>query len=250
MQVNIPIKMRKPGLSPEETKEIVSSKIENVDFAELQDVQNNRLQLIRNYVIRCLSYSIRDDGFMDNRRISPRIWQHLEIIPAPVVENEYQIPQREAQFQGQPYIDFVNQTKQTAELTLFNVMNQLQLLDGIDVVDGLLERDGQELSDVELCTEIDNATLVIASWYMQGLVEQHQELNSDNQRDMIRSCLEIAICKIVLMIRREHPLDIFIEADYIEWKSCLGVIASFAALSIVVDFFDDETSIIRDRIGV
>ena len=60
---------------------------------------------------------------------------------------------------------------------------------------------------------------------------------------MIRSCLEIAICQIVLMIVHNPPL-----MEITEWESCVGVIASFAALSIILDLFDYETFFIPDNI--
>ena len=156
-KVDIPIRMQRSGLSPEETREIISSKIENV-FAN--GVQNSRLRFIKDEVIKCLSYSITVNGLMDRRRCSPKVWQDLGIIPAPEKENEYKIPNTQA------YIHMVNQTKHDAMLRLFNIMtsDQFQLLDEIDVFDR--QQDWAiGLSDVELCRVIDNATHVIAEWY-------------------------------------------------------------------------------------
>ena len=168
---------------------------------------------------------------MDRRRCSPKVWQDLGIIPAPENENEYKILNMQA------YIDMVNQTKDDAMLRLFHIMtlDQLQLLDEIDVLNR------ERLSDVELCRVIDNATHVIAKWYRAGL-RVHQLL-INNQKRMIRSCLEIAICQIVLMIVHNPPL-----MEITEWESCVGVIASFAALLIILDLFDDETFFIPDNI--
>ena len=237
--LNVPISMLKRGLSPEEAKEIVSSKIDNVFMdIELQENQRTRLNSIMKEVMKCVSYSIRDDGYMDRRRCSPKVWQDLGVIPAPEKENEYKIPERD-----ESYIEVVTSTKQTAKSDLHFIINQLQLLVGID-----LERDGQELpADVKLCRKIDCATRVIASWYVQGHAERHQEL-INSQKRMIQYCLKIAICQIVLMIIRDQPFDILTQDGYKQWKSSLGVIASCAALSIVLDLFDDQTFIIPDNI--
>ena len=231
--LNVPISMLKRGLSPDETEDIVSSKIKNIFTGiNLERARETKLNSRKQEVMKCVSYSIRDDGCMDDRRCSPKVWQDLGIIPAPVKEKQYQIPQREAEIHGQQYIDFVNETQQTAKSMLGGFLRRVNV---------------QELPDVELCYVIDNATRFIVQRYMQDGADQRQA-PIENPKRVIQYCLKIAICQIVSLMRREQPFDILTDADYIEWKSCLGVIASFAALSIVLDLFDDRNFIIPENI--
>jgi hypothetical protein len=235
-QLNHPITMRKRGLSPEETKEIVSSKADQIFQVLLADGANI-IRSRREVVSRCISYSITQYGYMDDQRLSASVWQDLGIVPAPLendngkrpgpqkVNDENRVPQ---------YPGVLENTKIDSQIQLFNMLQESNLLgQNIIVTDnGFLEIEEQQLSDVQVCNELDDVTGRVVGMHVQGNGELQQQ--HDVLKIMIRNCLKTTISRIAL--KELNPDDICTQDGYTIWKTHSELVASFATLAIALDF--------------
>ena len=160
-QLNHPIIMMKRGLSPEETKEIVSSKAVQIFDVLILEGQGADLNQIRNkgeVVSRYISYSITAEGYMDQRRCSPSFWQDLDIIPAPIGNDNGRHPGPQKvideinRFPG--YLLYLGRMKRDSQRDLFDMLRleMWNLLDEAIVVgnNGFLAINGRQLSAVEV----------------------------------------------------------------------------------------------------
>jgi hypothetical protein len=243
LQLNHPTSLTKRGLSPEETKEIVSSKADQIFRVLLagQDADLNRIRDREEVVSQCISYSITADGYMDERRCSPPIWQDLGIIPAPMGNDNgrHPGPQKvidENRFPG--YLLHLEHVRRNSQTVLWNLLDMWNLLgEGIDVGDNdFLVRNGQPLSGREVCNELDRITSTLVGWHIQGFINNLAPQQPAQLVTMIRNCFTHTISRIALA--QLHPYDICnYPLGYTRWKHHLNLVASFATLTIALDFF-------------
>ena len=121
------------GLSPEQTKELVTSKIENLLLPSARDERETmRIKERGDNVIKNISCSVTKDGTMDGRRRSTGILQNLGAIPAPntLQESFPPSPQR-ADGLHQGYPAHLNTTIEDSQKRLFLLLksDRLKLLD-------------------------------------------------------------------------------------------------------------------------
>jgi hypothetical protein len=242
-ELNHLITLRKRGLSPEETKEIVSSKADQIFQVLLAD-DAIRIRIRREVVSRCISYSITQRGYMDEQRLSAPVWQNLDIIPAPTAADKGRRPgpqkvndeDRVLQYPGE-----LENTKIDSQSQLFNMLQEWNLLGQNIIVthDGFLATEQQQLSHVQVCNELDDVTRRVVGMHVQGNGELQQQ--HDDLKTMIRNCLKTTISRIAL--KELNPDDICTQEGYTSWKTHLELVASFATLTIVLDFFGDQNFI-------
>jgi hypothetical protein len=217
------------GLSPEQTKELVTSKIENLLLPLARDERETmRIKERGDNVIKNISCSVTKDGTMDGRRRSTGILQNLGAIPAPNSLQERFPPSH------QGYLAHLNTTIENSQKRLFLLLksDKLKLLDeSFTVTDnGSLQSQttGQQLSTVELCNALDNAAETMAGYYIAGKTFWMSE---SEQKAMINQCFEVTITRVVLTS---------LDGD---WQEHLGTVASFATLTIALDLFGNQSSI-------
>jgi hypothetical protein len=247
----------KCGLSPDETKELITSRVNelvqrHVGFIQV-DVLIPMLQAIKerkDNVIRNLSYAIKEDGYMDQRRVSNKVWLDLGIITSPNNPNEYPSPKKVYDgglYNNGDYKAYLCTLEKQSQKELFGKLFADGKLDNDVDDDGyLVKQDGTKFSNEELCNALDEAAVKFAKQFFvdltaidSGVTESTEQMKKLDE--MIILCLTTTISRIALAIL--HPDDIFSEDGHKKWKKHLKLVASFAALTIALDLFGGKSSI-------
>jgi hypothetical protein len=258
-QLNHHITIKKRGLSPEETEEIVSSKVDQV-FQHLPPNHMVRFRERKGNVMKSISYSTTTEGYMDRRRCSPNVWRNLGIIPAPAnaappeiaaaaIPERFLSPENvNPSFPDGNYITYLCNTKMDSQKELFRNMKSDQKLDNDIIIanDGYLRKANLvKFSHVELCNALDEAAKKFVQEFHDndtaniGLEEKMARMTV--LKPMIRFCLSATISRIALTIL--FPDDIATENGHKKWKNYLELIASFATLTIALDLLGDQSCI-------
>ncbi|CAB4033402.1 Hypothetical predicted protein [Paramuricea clavata] len=123
---------------------------------------------------------------MDRRRCSPSFWQDLGIIPASMGDRHPRPQKVHDENLVAHYPRKLRNTKRSKRVSqkeeLFDMLKLENVLDqAITVRDnGFLERNGRQLSGVEICNELDNVTSRLVNMHIQGVNNaighrQHEE---------------------------------------------------------------------------
>ena len=157
-------KIRKVEPTPEEVKELITSKVESVLLSLNIDGLKKKIEERRDNAIKHLSLKKTRSGNLDGRRLSTATIQRSGTIPAPE-DGKRSLGPRKVETTGlqefQPdYIGYVSSYGKRCQYELFEMLNYKGMLsDGlIPSADGFLRRNNVALKAVELCNELDSVS--------------------------------------------------------------------------------------------
>ncbi len=207
--------MKKSGFSPEETSDLVTSKVELLllPVAAADPDIKRRIESRRDNVIQFLSYSISKDGNMHKSRCSTEMWQKLGVIPAPTTDAQKNPGPKKISYSeenlhhgltsgqdnAKKYIEYLAETKAERQQDLWEKLEyEGKLPDLVSSNDGdLQKKEGsttRRLSDVDLCGVLDEAA--------KSFVKEFVESNNvhDQKEEHVERRNELNVKNIVLNI--------------------------------------------------
>ncbi len=259
--------MKKSGLSPEETRNLVTSKANSLllpiaaGAAVDADKMKSRIECRTDNVIKLISLSVNKDGNMHKGRSSTKLLQKLGIIPAPTTDaQKFPSPKKtdeEELHQGltsadgdqQTYIEYVSKTKAESQRNLWEKLEKDGKLPNlVSDADGNLTKEStaQQLSAVELCDVLDEAAKsfveeFVESYNVQAPNQEHVE-RRNKLKAIIDPSFRVTVFRIASMTLFDD--DILTSVGYKEWRKHLWLVASFATLTIALDLYDHGKSLI------
>ena len=140
------------------------------------------------------------------------------------------------------YIEYLSNDLKNCQDTLFRILLRVRKLDQDLSIPGggVLQRNGRNLTAVELCNELDRVARSYAAESVNAIKEQRPiRVERNTQlKPIIDSCFRATLIRISLMAL--HGDDILSVNDYDEWKKHVCLIASFATLTIALGLFFDQ----------
>ncbi len=264
--------MKKSGLSPEKTCDLITSKANNLlvheaaKAAEAAGAAGNadkikrRIKSRTENVIQKISFSVNKDGSMHKGRISTKLLQKLCVIPAPTTDaqklpspkktNEEKFDQglTSARDDLQTYKDYIGKTKAEKQQDLWEKLQKYGKLPNLVSDDhGYLKkkRTGQKLSAVELCDVLDEATKSFVEEFVESKNVQAQNQEHVERRNKLKaiidSCIRVMVFRVASMTLFDD--DILTSVGYEKWRKHLWLVASFATLTIALDLYDHDKSL-------
>ena len=255
IQLRFPATLTKTALTPDELKGLITSKVDSVllNSDDFNIRTKRRINARRDNVIKRSSLSVTRKGNLDRRRAATETIQNAGITPAATSQSQnFPGPSRtmdETLHQGltntasDNYIEYLSDGEKACQDTLFrNLLSDEKLDQNLRIPGGgVLQRNGRNLTAVELCNELDRVATLYAAESVNAIQEQRpirQERNTQ-LKPIIDSCFRVTLMRISLMSL--HGDDILSVNDYDKWKKHVYLIASFATLTIALGLFFDQS---------
>ena len=248
-----PATLRKTALTPDELKSLITSKVDSVllnlgNFSQIKQ----RIEERRDNVIKRSSLSETREGNLDRRRVSTETFQNVGITPAPTNQGQNSpspsktmdetLHQGLTNIASDDYIEYLSNDEKVCQDKLFTILYSNKMLDQSLTIPGggVLQRNGTNLTAVELCNELDRVARLCAAESVDAIKEQRATREERNKqlKPIIVSCFHVTLMRISL--KSLHGDDILSVNDYVKWRKHVWLIASFATLTIALDLFFDQ----------